>query len=150
MGKNIILEAINYAIQREEKAVQFYQQALSLTLNQSLKEMFRSLADEEKKHKELLQKIKQKDIIQLETDYIPDLKITDYLIPVEFSPEMDLQELLILAIKKEEESITLYTQLAERSKNSELIKLFQLLIQQEKKHKFKLEAQYEDFIYQED
>ena len=81
---------------------------------------------------------------------VMDLKISDYLVEESLDTEMNFQDLLIFAAKKEQKAAELYAQLAARSDTPEMKKMFEFMVQQEKSHKLKLEKEYDDHVLEED
>ena len=51
-----------------------------------------------------------------------------------------------LAMKREEKAVKLYTLLGEQTDDADAKKLFQLLVQEESKHKLGLESMYDDYL----
>ena len=49
-------------------------------------------------------------------------------------------------MKREEKSLKLYNELAEKTDNEDLIKMFKVLSQEEAKHKLTLETLYDDYM----
>ncbi|KPL03118.1 MAG: hypothetical protein AMJ90_03950 [candidate division Zixibacteria bacterium SM23_73_2] len=140
-------EAIRFAIRKEQDSVTMYDTYANKVENPGAKRMFQELAQEEKKHKSLLEEVTQKDVEEYKLTQIPDLKISEYSEEEEFKPEMNFQEALLLAIKKEENSHNLYNNLVNGTDNPQLKKLFQALAQEEAKHKLKLETEYDQQVY---
>ena len=143
-------EIINFAIKREEEAFQSYGEMVNMAQTPGLKKLLAELQNEEKKHKKLLQNVSQKKIKSFEIKEVLDLKISDYLVEEPPHEQMNFQDLLIFAAKKEQKAVELYSDLADKAKEKELKKLFEFLVQQEKKHKLRLEMEYEDHILEED
>ena len=114
-----------------------------------MKKAFLEMADEEKKHVRMLENFRPDHVEKVKLNKIPNLKISDYLVDSEFSPDMSYQNLLILAMKREEKSYRLYTVLAEKGEDPSLQKLFQILAQEELKHKNRLEKEYDDHVLME-
>jgi rubrerythrin len=52
----------------------------------------------------------------------------------------------LLAMKREEKSLALYNELEAKSASKEQKKIFQLLCQEEAKHKLSLETIYDDYM----
>jgi rubrerythrin len=77
---------------------------------------------------------------------VTDLKIGDYLVDVPAAPDMEYQDALILAMKKEKASFRLYTDLAVTTEDGNLQSLMQGLAQEEAKHKLRLEMEYDEFF----
>lgn len=143
-------EAIDFAIEREAGAIAFYEGASKVAKRPEAKAMFEELAAEERKHRKLLEGINKKAVSKYTIKNIPDLKISDYLVDMEFSSDMQYNEILILAMKREQKSIQLYKDLESKSDDPEVKKLFQTLAQEEAKHKLRLETEYDEYILTQD
>ena len=139
-------EVISFAIEKEAGAVALYEAASKMVKRTSAKAMFDEFAAEERKHREILENLEKQDVSEYTLEKIPDMKISDYLHDVEFRPDMDYQDILILAMKREEKSKSLYTHLANITDDPEMKKLFQALVQEEAKHKLKLETEYDEYV----
>ena len=77
----------------------------------------------------------------------PPSKISDYLIEVDpevQGSELDYQQALIVAMKKEKAAFKLYTNLAEHTEQQEYRHLFRALAQEEAKHKLRFEIEYDE------
>ncbi|MBF0507554.1 MAG: ferritin family protein [Deltaproteobacteria bacterium] len=140
-------EMIQFAVDKENEAVTFYESLSTLEPFSGTKEMFKEFAAEERKHAVMLTEFgKDKGkIAQYKLEIIPDLKRSDYLVDTEYTPGMDYREVLRLAMKREEKSLFLYDSLAQAVAD-DTKKLFQLLAQEESKHKLALEKMYDDFM----
>jgi rubrerythrin len=134
-------EVITFAIRKEAEAYNLYK-----TYSQLVKTMFEELAQQEQKHREILEGVERKDVSDYKFKKIPDLKIGDYVEGEEFSPDMDYASALRLAIKREEFSHRLYNLMAERTEDPELKTLFLALAQEEAKHKLRLETEYDENV----
>lgn len=143
-------DIIKFAISREEAAIDTYGDMSEKAKTPGLRELLLELQSEEKNHKKLLEDISQEQIESFKTEEVIDLKISDYLTEEPPGEDMTFQDLLILAAKKEQEAVELYTKLGEGSENEELKKLFDFLIIQEKSHKLKLETEYEKHVLEDD
>ncbi len=142
-------DIIQFAIQREEDACRAYGEMSEISETPGLKELLLELQAEEKKHKELLQGITSKDIGNLESHKVVDLKISDFLTEEPPTPDMTFQDLLIFAAKKEQQAVELYTSMKAAVNSAELKKMFDFFIEQEKEHKLKLETEYEKHVLEE-
>ncbi len=143
-------EVIKFAISREESAIDSYGDMSEKAKTPGLRELLLALQEEEKNHKKLLEDITQEQIATFKTEEVIDLKISDYLTEEPPSEDMTFQDLLILAAKKEQDAVELYTRLGEGTESDELKKLFDFLIMQEKSHKLKLETEYEKHVLEND
>lgn len=137
---------IEFAIKREEEAIKAYGDIVEIAKTPGLKKLLLDLQEEERNHKKLLQDITKDKIDTLEIKEVSDLKISDYLVEEPPSPDMNFQDLLILAAKKEQAAVDLYSDMESKVNEEELKKLFQFLVQQEKTHKLKLEEEYEKHV----
>ena len=117
---------IQFAIQREEEAIKGYSDMREMTKEPGLKDLLLELQKEEENHKKLLQDMTKKKIEAHEVQKIEDLKISDYLVEEPLDEEMNFQDLLIFAAKKEQKAADLYSGLAARVKDPNLKKLFEM------------------------
>ncbi len=143
---NTFDEVIAFAIKREEDAIQGYGNMIEVAKIPGIGKLLQELQEEERKHKRLLQELTEGKIESYTPTKVIDLKISDYLEEDTLDAEMDFQQLLIFAAKKEQSAINLYSKLAEESESEELKKLFEFLVEQEKSHKLKLETEYEKHV----
>ena len=146
MELNQFKEIIAFALEKEKEAVDFYSQCSQLTERSGMKKAFLEMADEERRHIQMLEHFHPDHVEKLKLKIIPNLKISDYLVDSVFSPDMSYQDLLILAMKREEKSVALYTVLAEKGEDPSIQRLFEILAQEELKHKNRLEKEYDDVI----
>jgi rubrerythrin len=77
---------------------------------------------------------------------VQDLKIADYTVDVEPSPNMSYQEALVFAMKAEKAAYRLYMGLAEISDDMQTAAVFRSLAQQEAKHKLRFEVEYDEVV----
>jgi len=144
-----VQEVLDFAIEKEEEARQFYLEWSKKLENRNLSEQFVIFADEENKHKEKLQRVKSGSTFKPSAKQVTDLKIVDYLVDIVATPEMDYQEALIVAMRREKASFKFYNDLAAISADESLRQTFLALAQEEAKHKLRLETEYEKEIYTE-
>ena len=135
--------ALDFAIEREQEAVDFYLQLAERAGDGVLKKTLTSFAGVEAGHKQKLQLAKAGVDRVGEAGTVTDMKIGDYLIDVQPGPEMTLQDALIVAMKREKAAMDFYTDLAENVADSGLCKLFNQLAREEATHKLSFEAAYE-------
>jgi len=139
---------LEYAIEKENEAVAFYTDLSKKETFASVKETFVSFAKEEQKHADMIRGISE-DKTKMKTyelKKVPDLKISDYLVETEYKEGMFMQDILRIAMKREEMAVKLYRDLSAKADNAEFSKLFDLLAQEESKHKLALETMYDDFL----
>ncbi|MBT4484755.1 MAG: ferritin family protein [Candidatus Latescibacteria bacterium] len=146
---NSIDEILDFAIEKEEEAFQFYTQLASSMKRPSMQGIFHDFASEEKLHKEKLEALKKENLSIPESEKVIDLKISDYLVDAETGPEMDYQQALIVAMKKEKSAYKLYIDLADKTQDENVGKMFLFLAHEEAKHKLRIEIEYDDYILKE-
>ena len=141
-------DVLDFAIEKEVEANQFYTDLARQMKNPSMREVFETFAREELGHKAKLEGIKQgKELPPAKN--VTDLHIADYVVAVEPGPEMDYQGALALAMKKEKAAFRLYLDLANQVNNEEHKSLFLSLAQEEAKHKLRFEIEYDDEVTKE-
>ena len=78
--------------------------------------------------------------------WITDIKRSDYLVDLDYEQGMPYNEILLLAMKREEKALKLYNDFLEQADTDEGKKLFKILCQEEAKHKLALETIYDDYM----
>lgn len=148
MNLKSVDDILVYAIEKENEAVKFYTDLSNKENFKSVKETFQGFAKEEQKHADLLSGLStdKSKVNDYELKAIPDLKISDYLVEAEYKEGMFMQDILRIAMKREEQAVKLYKDLAGKTKNGEMIKVLNMLAQEEAKHKLGLETMYDDFL----
>ncbi len=145
-------EIIKFAIGNEKEAVDFYTSLAKEATRASLKETFDRFAQEEEKHVSLLEDMagNKEKIDSYEFAKIPDLKISDYMVEIEYKPGMPMPEILKIAMKREEKAVKLYSMMADQTDKADVKKVFNILVQEEAKHKLALESMYDDYLADQD
>ena len=137
---------LDFAIDREQEAVDFYTDLALKVKRSDMKTLFRQFAEEEKGHKAKLQGVKQgKQLLPAERQSM-DLQMSDYLVADEPTEDLTYQKALILAMKKEKVSFKLYTDLAAKAPSDDLKNTFSILAQEEAKHKLRFEVEYDNEV----
>ena len=143
-------EIFDFAIKFEQEAVKFYEETAKEESMSGTKQMLKEMADEERKHERMLKEMKRKGVIKGMDKYkfkwIPDIKRSNYLVDVEYEKGMAYNEILLVAMKKEEKALALYNDLLKRAEGEEAKKLFKVMCQEEAKHKLKFETLYDDYM----
>ncbi|MGE0089926.1 MAG: ferritin family protein [Bacteroidales bacterium] len=146
---NSINDILDFAIDAEQDAVDFYNHLAEVAKTKDMKAVFTEFAQEEIGHKSRLVKIKNEGVFTLEKKDITDLKIADYIVSKVNTTDMSYQDALILAMKKEKSAFKLYLELSNRAKDSQMKNLFLSLAQEESKHKLRFELEYDEFVLRE-
>ena len=151
MDKNSFEDVIDFAIDKEQEAVDFYNELARRSQNKpQMREIFTQFANEETAHKTRLQGIKRGwRPSPSGHDNIMNLKIIDYMVEGDPLMEMDYQRALIGAMKREKAAFRLYTDLAARTADIDTKNLFLALAQDEARHKLRFEVEYDDVILRE-
>ncbi len=143
-------DIIDFAIGREQEAVDFYTTASKEESMSGAKEMLLEFAEEEKKHRRILEELKAKGYAEGVEDYtfkwIKDIKRSDYMDEMVYKPGMGYRDILVIAIKREENALKLYNKLLTEAPTDNAKKIFKILCQEEAKHKLGLETMYDDHM----
>lgn len=137
-------DALDFAIDREQEAHDFYQLWAARTKNDAIKEVLVEFSTIELKHKELLQNVKKGANVELGKHKVIDLKIGDYFAPAKPFEEMTYQDSVRIAIQREMGSQQLYSYLASISEDAEIKSIFENLEKEEAAHKAHFETLYDD------
>ena len=78
---------------------------------------------------------------------MPDLLISQYLTGAETLEGAGLQDTLVFAMKREQESIEFYAKLMSLMRDETAKLICERLVHEELRHKFKLEIFYDDLFY---
>jgi rubrerythrin len=141
-------EIMRFAIEKEEEAVAFYEDASRREAYSGARQLFSDFADEERKHVALLSGYLkgEKKVEDYRFEWIPDLKRSNYVVDLNYEEGMAYPDLLRLAMKREEGSLRLYNDLQKKAEEEEVVKIFKMLSQEEAKHKLALETLYDDYM----
>jgi len=139
-------EILDFAIGQEEQAAQFYIDLAGRMERPWMSKIFKEFSKEEEGHKRKLLEVKAGKKLLSAAQKVLDLKIGDYLTDVEPSPDLDYQQALVVAMKKEKKAFKMYTDLAEATDDANLQNVFLSLAQEEAKHKLRFEIEYDDFV----
>lgn len=137
-------KALDFAIAKEREAEAFYKEWSQKASDPAVKGLFAELAGIEHGHAEMLSRVTPADMLARGETAPTDFHLSDWLVDVPASPDLTLQEAMIVAMKREERAVALYTRLAEM--NGEATSLFRALAREESSHKSQLEASYDDVI----
>ena len=139
-------DVVNFAIDKEQKAMEFYQKCADRAKNPGIKKFFQEMAAEEQRHRDMLKELDVLGISDVQLAKVEDLRIGDYLVDVQFYDEITYQEALTLAMKKEVKAHAFYSGWKNKCMHEKTSKLFELLAQEEMKHKRTIETIYDDQI----
>ncbi len=133
------------AIYKEIASQSLYIEAQRETDDPAAQAMLAGLAAEELKHAETLRKLKEAGWQPADWNRatLTDLRLSDYLSGPDTLEGAGLQEVLIFAMKREQQSVVFYAQMMGALRLEAAKMLCSRLSQEELKHKMKLELEYE-------
>jgi len=143
---NSVDEILDFAINREQEAADFYSNLAEKASSAWMKDMLLSFNQEELRHKGKLKSVKKGEKLLSSQQKVLDLRLGDYLVDVEPQGDLTLQDAMIVAMKREKAAYRLYSDLAQKVDDAEMKDLFLGLAQEEAKHKLYFETQYDDQI----
>ena len=140
-------DILEFAIHREVQANAFYLALAGRMVNPQKQQVFEELANEEMKHKERL------ELEVLKTGKVVKSAAADQgseinydIVGVDGGLDMEYKDMLALAISKERASFRLYVDLAGRAKDEKTREVLLELAEEEAKHKFRFEIEYDTFL----
>ena len=139
-------EILNFAIEKEQEASDFYQEWSQKAKDKQITEMFSQFAQEEQGHKRKLQNVQKTGGLPNASRATKNLKISDYMVEVDPKKKMGLQDAIILAMQREKKAFQLYSDMEELTDDQEIQQLFEFLANEEAKHKLRFEVQYDEII----
>ena len=131
------MDIYDFAIQMEHDGEQFYRDVASKTAEKGLRAILMNLADDEKKHAEIIGNI-QSQTPRMEATVILDTAKNVFQQMKDFGGEFDLtgdeEKAYRQAMVMEQRSIDFYLDRADQVENTEQKELFKQLAKEEKKH----------------
>jgi len=144
-------DLIKMAIDREIKAYELFMNATERMDYESTKLMLKELAAEEDRHRKMLEKALNEGVENhIGSGEKPvDFKISDNLVTPELSEGSTPQDVMIIAMKMEDVSVEFYRSILPHFKGSAMEGLISRLIREERKHKERLEKEYDEHFLSE-
>lgn len=146
-----VREIIQQAIKTEEASYALYTSASQRVKDPAAKAGLADLAEQEKQHKAKLEGLLAGDLdwaVRLsQREEVRDLQIGEFLEARPLTEESDLQDVLIVAMKREEATGAFYQQMAGLVEPGPVKDLFEMLAKEEVKHKEYVESIYEEVVY---
>jgi len=143
---NTVDEVLDYAIDQEQQAADFYASFAARADKAGMKKLLLEFAEEEKRHKERLLAVRTGERKLTPEKEVLDLKVSDYLVEVDAVDNISFQDALIVAMKKERAALQLYRDMAEKVQDTNLKQVFLGLAKEEAKHKLFFETEYEERV----
>ncbi len=139
-------EILDFAVAREQEAVQFYRDLQQEAKFQDQREMLKELEAMEMGHIVVIESIRRKGVSKDDIPIVPNLQISEYISADVEDLDLTYQNILIKAMKREENSFKLYTEMSVKFPDGEISTLFRKLASDEAKHKLLFERLYDDWI----
>jgi len=143
-------EILAFAVAREIEAAAFYADQAGKARSEPLRALLRELEAEERQHKLLLEKYRAGSPVPAPGEPVPDMGLTATAEGEPLDPAASVQDALIVAARKEAAAADLYGRLAAAAAEAAAREMFEYLVQQELRHKFRLESEYEARVLTED
>ena len=147
-----VKEAIETAIQMEKDGYAFYKKAAAQTSSDMGRSIFESLAEDELVHLDVFQKMFEEKVSDSEWNDLvnSNMKYRDMpIFPKDLktvegvNPDTNELDALRMAMDSENEAIDYYTQIWESSSDDDVKNIIDMIIEQEKKHYFLLEQEFD-------
>ena len=143
---NTIDEILDYAIDQEQQAADFYEDLAGRAEKAGMKEILLDFSAEEKRHKQRLLAVKSGEHELTPEQEVLDLKISDSLVEVAATDDISYQDALIIAMKRERAAYQLYSDMADKIPQSNLREVMLGLAKEEARHKLFFESEYDERV----
>ena len=143
-----IKSVLETAIDKEIEAQELYRNLSEQVDNTAAKEMLTTLRGVEKKHEALLRSYLNGELQGgLKAEHLVDYKIAEHFKTPPMTPDMTLDQSLLVAANREKASHELYVGLAAEHPAGQVHDLFLELAEQELDHKHRVEEFYNDVAF---
>jgi rubrerythrin len=142
-------EILERAIQKEIASQRLYSDLSQKMSNDAAKDALRQLSRQEQGHQSMLEQYQRGELKggMLSRRQVIDYKIAEHLDQPEISPEVQLEDIFLLAANHEMHSHELYLALANLHPPGDARRLLEELASQELKHKHKVEFLYTEVAF---
>ncbi len=142
-------EIIDFAISKENEAIDFYESIRKLIQFQNKTEIIDEFISMEKGHITILNNLRNLEGKFEKVEKVINLGIVDHIAKPDNYADMDYQGVLELAMKNEDEARNLYLKMSELALDDEVKNTFARLAEEEAKHKLYFEKIYDDEVLSE-
>ena len=139
-------DVVNFAIRKEENSMALFEEFARRAQNPGIRDFFRELAEEERKHRDMLKDLKPFGLEDFTVEQAQDFQIADHLVDLNFADDITYQEALTIAMKKKQRAVEFYTSWRNQCIHEKTARVFEYLAEAERKEKAALEAKYDDEI----
>jgi len=140
---------IAIAIKREVESYEFYRDVAARVQDAAVKKIFEDLAAQEMGHRDLLERYRFDTTLAIKFQAPKDLKIAETVDAPKLSVDMKPVDAIALAMKKEQQALEFYRQLAALCDDPEVKENYLSLANMEMEHKKRLENVFVDIGYPE-
>lgn len=147
-----LIELLDTAIYKEIASQSMYIAGQTKTEDAGARVLLKELAEDERKHSQWLTELKDRGLETMDgsIEKVPNLMLSEYFTGGESLEGAGLQETLIFALKREQQSVKFYSQMMGVLRDEDAKRLCERLAHEELKHKLRLEILYEDLFYKAD
>ena len=149
MELNEYRDVIQYAINLEIEAEIFYTKIADKVTDTQMKEMFKSFAAEEEKHRQILTALMENKTAGSFFKKSSDYGVSATVERPEITEKMTLSDAFAIAMKNEENAMKMYQKLANDCSDAAIKKVFEDLAVMEQGHKHKMETSYTEVAFPE-
>jgi rubrerythrin len=146
-----INSVINRAIQLEVESMSMYSNAAQSVKDDAVRQRLLEMAAQERGHKAKLEDILAGNvrwaIRRSKAEPVQDLRLSDHLVGGSLDPNADYQDVLLFAAQREKAAHDFYKAMGELIEDKLTQNLFEMLAQEELRHKYVLEKTYEEVVY---
>ena len=140
---------VQFGILKERQANRFYLAMAQRVADRAISGLFEELAEEELKHRANLELELMKIGIVVDTAAdTEEIDSSDYIISDSPQLDMDLKDMLQLAVAKEDAAFRLYIEMAGKAKSQESKDVLAAMAEEEARHKMRFEAELEKLLGQ--
>lgn len=141
-------ELLDTAIYKEIASQAFYIAGQDRTDDPGARALMEELAQEELRHAQWLEALKEKGLGEegWHRDKVANLLISEYLTGGDSLEGAGVQDTLLFAMKREQESVEFYSRATGAMRDETAKHLCERLVHEELKHKLKLEMLYDDML----
>jgi len=143
-----VRELLDTAIYREIASQAVYEAGQLSTLNPAAKSLMKELAGEELKHSKWLKVFKETGLERQSwhQEKVANLKVNEYLVGGNTLKDASLQGTLAFAIKHEQQAVEFYAKMMSVVIGEYAKQLCEKLVNEEMRHKLRLELLYDDMF----
>jgi rubrerythrin len=148
---NSVEAVLKRAIQLEEEAMTLYSNAAQSVKDDAVRQRLEEMAAQERGHKAKLEDVLTGNvrwaIRRSKSEPVTDLRLSDHLVGGSLDPNADYQDVLLFAARREKAAHDFYKAMGEMVEDKLTQNLFEMLADEELRHKYVLEKTYEEVVY---